>query len=126
MKKERKKERKKQKARKKKSQASCAKCGKPFVWMLTTKGKWIPVEPDSYDGANVYVPGTHEPHFSHCGKKEKKVDDHSSEARHFDDCKPGDYTNVNGRLFLCLPSWPVTILRAKDQICSLEPGHGNY
>lgn len=108
-----KKERKKRKARiENKSSASCAKCGKPFVWMRTANEKWIPVEPDSYDGAKVYVPGTHEPHFPHCGKKEKKVD-HSSAARHFDDCKAGDYTSVNGRLFLCLPAWPVTIRRTE-------------
>ena len=102
---------KKRKTRsKKKISATCGKCGKQFVWMRTPNEKWIPVEPDSYDGAKVYERGKHEPHFSHC-KKEKKVD-HSSAARHFDDCEVGEYVNVNGSLFLRLPPWPVTIRRS--------------
>ena len=87
----------------------CKKCGKPFVWMRTPTDVWIPIEPDSYDGGELYVKGKHEPHFSHCRPEREK--DYSPEALQFDECEIGGYVRVNDSLFLRLPPWPVTVTR---------------
>lgn len=45
----------------------CRSCGDPIVWMRTTNGKPIPVEPDDIDPDDeLFDPQKHKSHFSNC------------------------------------------------------------
>ena len=45
----------------------CRSCHAPLVWMQTTRGKNIPVEPDDIDADDeLFDPRKHQAHFSTC------------------------------------------------------------
>lgn len=48
--------------------AKCNKCGKEIVFLITHKGKKIPVDIETWDGKTMeFIYGTNIPHFETCG-----------------------------------------------------------
>ncbi|MCA0388506.1 MAG: hypothetical protein LCH52_08425 [Bacteroidetes bacterium] len=54
---------------------TCKACGKAIVFLPTSKGKYIPVNLESYGGESEFYPGVHVAHFSDCpqAKEFRKV-----------------------------------------------------
>jgi len=51
----------------------CNKCGKTIIFVTTTAGKSMPIDPFSWDGEEMYNPKKHRSHFKTCVGKAREV-----------------------------------------------------